>query len=99
MPWKNNFKPSTTADDASREHYRDWIVRLANYIHELNFVEDLLDKPRPLKHFTRYLPLDSNIRCCALEELQRVLSLKVEGPLAKQLQRHLKAPVTIDPPW
>lgn len=87
---KDNSNPPTTADDASREHYRDWIIRLANYIHELNFIEDFLNKPKPFKHFTRYLPLDNNIRCCILEELQRVISLKVEGPLAKQLQRQKK---------
>ena len=81
------FTPAITVDDTTREAYREWLVTLANSVQELMFLEEDTDELDVFEDFQNFLPPDQVVRDTILLELQRTLSLRVQGPVSKEMRR------------
>ena len=78
----STFSPGVTVDDASRDAYREWLIKLANFVEELHFLEESIDEPDVFDDFEGYLPDSARVRASILTHLQSSLSLCVTGPAA-----------------
>ena len=62
-------------------------MTLANSVQELMFLEEDTDELDVFTDFQNFLPPDQAVRDTILLELQRTLSLRVQGPVSKEMRR------------